>query len=87
MIKPASPYSFRSETTLYIYGPYDGLYWPMLLWSTLLTLLMSGLILGPFASGAPEWASQTAILVAAVAVFVLVCLAETSGPQSDKPSG
>jgi uncharacterized membrane protein len=59
----------------------------MLLLSTLLTLLMSGLILGPFASGAPEWANQTAIFAAAVAVFVLVCLAETLGSQSDKASG
>jgi hypothetical protein len=59
----------------------------MLFWSTLLTLLISGLILGPFASSAPEWAGQTAIFAALVAVFVLVCLAETSGSQSDKPSG
>jgi len=59
----------------------------MLFWSTLLTLVMSGLILGPFGSNAPEWASQTAIFAAVVAVFVLVCLAETSGTQSDKPSG
>jgi hypothetical protein len=58
----------------------------MLFWSTLLTLLMSGLILGPFAGSAPEWASQTAIFAAVVAVFVLVCLVETSGSQSDKPS-
>jgi hypothetical protein len=59
----------------------------MLFWSTLLTLLISGLILGPLASSAPEWASQTAIFAAVVGVFVLVCLAETSGSQSDKPSG
>jgi hypothetical protein len=59
----------------------------MLFWSTFLTLSLSGLILGPFAGSAPEWASQTAIFAAVVAVFVLVCLAETSGSQSDKPSG
>jgi hypothetical protein len=59
----------------------------MLFWSTLLTLLTSGLILGPFGSSAPEWANQTAVFAAAVAVFVLVCLAELSGSQSDKPSG
>jgi formate hydrogenlyase subunit 4 len=87
MIKPASPYSFRSGSSLYIYGHHDGLYWPMLLWSTLLTLLMSGLILGPFGSGAPDWASQTATFAAVVAVFILVCLAEASGARSDKPSG
>jgi hypothetical protein len=59
----------------------------MLFWSTLLTLLMSGSILWPFDSSAPEWASQTAIFAAAVAVFVLVCLAETSGSRFDKPGG
>jgi uncharacterized membrane protein YdjX (TVP38/TMEM64 family) len=58
----------------------------MLFWSTFLTLLLSGLILGPFAGSAPEWASQTATFAAAVAVFVLVCLAEISGSQSGKPS-
>jgi hypothetical protein len=87
MIKLPSSYSFRSGTPHYIYGHHDGLYLPMLFWSTLLTLLMSGSILGPFGSSAPEWASQTAIFSAAVAIFVLVCLAETSGSRSDKPSG
>jgi hypothetical protein len=48
---------------------------------------MSGLILGPLAGSAPDWASQTATFAAVVAVFVLVCLAETAGSHSDKPSG
>jgi hypothetical protein len=69
-----------------MYGHHDGLYLSMLFWSTFLILLTSGLILGPFAGSAPEWASQTAIFAAVVAVFVLICLAETSGSQSGKPS-
>jgi hypothetical protein len=59
----------------------------MLFWSTLFTLVMSGPVLGPFAGNAPEWASQTAVFAMAVAIFILVCLAETSGSQSDKPNG
>ena len=74
-------YSCRSGMPLYIDSHHDGLYLSMLFWCTFLTLLMSGLILVPFAGSAPERASQTAIFAAVVAVFVLVCLAETSGSQ------
>jgi hypothetical protein len=87
MIKPASPYSFHSGNPHYNYGHPNGLYWPMLVWSTLLTLSISGLILGQFGSSAPEWASQIATFAMVVAIFVLVCLAEASGSRSDKPSG
>ena len=80
-------YSCCSGIPLYIYGHPNGLYWPMLFWSTLLTLVISGLILGPLGSSAPEWASQTATFAMVVAIFILVCLAESSGSQSDKPSG
>jgi hypothetical protein len=54
----------------------------MLIW----TALASGLTLGLLSNGAPEWATQTVELVTVVAVFVLVCLAETAESHSDKPS-
>ncbi len=87
MIEPGYRYSCRSGSLLYIYDHHDKLYLLMLFWSTLLTLSTSGLILGPFAGSVPDWASQTATFAAVVAVFVLVCLAETAGSRSDKPSG
>jgi len=58
----------------------------MLIWTALAAALLSGLTLGLLSNGAPEWATQTVELVTVVAVFVLVCLAETAGSRSDKPS-
>jgi hypothetical protein len=58
----------------------------MLIWSALAAALLSGLTLGLLSNGAPEWATQTVELVTVVAVFVLVCLAETAGSRSDKHS-
>ena len=58
----------------------------MLIWSALAAALLSGLTLGLLSNGAPEWATQTVELVTVVAVFVLVCLAETTGSRPDKPS-
>ena len=56
----------------------------MLIWSALVTAVLTGLTLGLFTTGAPEWATQAAELVTVVAVFVLVCLVETNGSRSDK---
>lgn len=56
----------------------------MLIWSTLVTAVLTGLTLGLLTTGALEWATQAAELVTAVAVFVLVCLFETGGARSDK---
>jgi hypothetical protein len=56
----------------------------MLIWSALVTAVLTGLTLGLFTTGAPEWATQAAEMVTVVAVFVLVCLAETGGSSSDR---
>jgi hypothetical protein len=58
----------------------------MLIWSVLVTAMLTGLTLGLFTIGAPEWATQAAELMAIVAVFVLVCLVESGGSRSDKAS-
>jgi hypothetical protein len=58
----------------------------MLIWSALAAALLSGVTLGLLSNGAPEWATQTVELVTVVAVFVLICLAETAGSRSDKPT-
>ncbi len=55
----------------------------MLIWTALAAALLSGLALGLLPNGAPEWATQTIELVTVVAIFVLVCLAETAGSRSD----
>jgi hypothetical protein len=46
----------------------------MLIWSALITAVLTGLTLGLFTTGVSEWATQAAELVTVVAVFVLVCL-------------
>jgi len=56
----------------------------MLIWSALVTAVLTGLTLGLFTTGAPEWATQLAELMTVVAVFVLVCLVETGGSHSDR---
>jgi hypothetical protein len=48
--------------------------------------LLSGLTLDLLSDGAPDWATQTVELLTVMAVFVLVCLVETAGSRSDKPS-
>jgi hypothetical protein len=58
----------------------------MVIWSALVTAVLTGLTLGLFTTGAPEWAMQAAELVTAVAVFVLVCLVESGESQSRKSS-
>jgi len=58
----------------------------MLIWTALAAALLSGLTLGLFTTGAPEWATQAAELLSVVAVFVLICLAETAGSRSDRSS-
>lgn len=58
----------------------------MLIWSVLATALFSGLTFGLLSNGAPEWATQIVELITVIAVFVLVCLVETTGSRSDKPS-
>jgi hypothetical protein len=56
----------------------------MLIWSMLVTAVLTGLTLGLSTTGAPEWVTQAAELMTVVAVFVLVCLFETGGSRSDK---
>jgi FMN phosphatase YigB (HAD superfamily) len=58
----------------------------MLIWTALAAALLSGLTLGLFTNGAPEWATQAAELLTVVTVFVLVCLVETAGSRSDGSS-
>jgi membrane protein implicated in regulation of membrane protease activity len=58
----------------------------MLIWTALAAALLSGLTLGLFTNGAPEWAIQVAELLTVVTVFVLVCLVETAGSRSDRSS-
>lgn len=58
----------------------------MLIWSALATAVLTGLTLGLFTTGAPEWATQAAELITAVAVFVVVCLVESGESRSRKPS-
>ncbi|WP_262299881.1 hypothetical protein [Microvirga sesbaniae] len=58
----------------------------MLIWSVLATAVLTGVTLGLFTTGAPEWATQAAELITAVAVFVLVCLVESGEARSSKPS-
>ncbi|WP_201861399.1 hypothetical protein [Microvirga soli] len=58
----------------------------MLIWTALAAALLSGLALGLLPNDAPEWATQTVELVTVVAVFVLVCLVETTEARSDKSS-
>lgn len=55
----------------------------MLIWSSFLALVASGLMLGFYSGSAPDWAMQIAELVTVVSVFVLICLAETSGSRPD----
>lgn len=54
----------------------------MLIWSALVTAVLTGLTLGLFTTGAPEWAMQAAEFITVVAVFVLICLAESGASRS-----
>ena len=58
----------------------------MLIWSTLVTAVLTGLTLGLFTNGAPEWATQAAEFITVVAVFVLICLVESGESQSREVS-
>ena len=58
----------------------------MLIWSALAKPVLTGVTLGLFTTGAPEWATQAAELITAVAVFVLVCLVESGESRSRKSS-
>ncbi|HEV2558944.1 MAG TPA: hypothetical protein VGU45_09985 [Microvirga sp.] len=51
----------------------------MLMWSAVLALAASLLVLGPLAESVPAWAGEVAMLLIAVSAFVLVCLLETAG--------
>ncbi|MCB5174270.1 MULTISPECIES: hypothetical protein [Microvirga] len=55
----------------------------MLISGTLLALITSGLTL-LFLSDAPAWVTQGAEMIVVLAIFVLVCLVETTGSRSDK---
>jgi len=58
----------------------------VLIWSTLVTAVLTGLTLGLFTNGAPEWATQAAEFITVVAVFVLICLVESGESQSREVS-
>jgi hypothetical protein len=49
----------------------------MLMWSALVALGISILLLGPLSDSTPAWTGEAAIVLLVVAVFVLVCLTES----------
>lgn len=57
----------------------------MLMWSALIALAISVLLLGPFAASTPSWTGEVAILLLVVAVFVLVCLSESERADKTNP--
>ncbi|MPR10466.1 hypothetical protein FS320_26695 [Microvirga tunisiensis] len=61
----------------------------MLMWSTLVTFLLSLLAIGPLRASAPSWLLSGAELAAVISVFALVCFLESSGGNTDRsnPAG
>ncbi len=53
----------------------------MLMWSAVLCLLASLLVLGPLAESVPAWAGEAAMLLTSLSAFVLVCLLESDGSE------
>ena len=57
----------------------------MLMWSTLVALGISILLLGPLSDSTPAWTGEAAIVLLVVAVFVLVCLTESGRADKTNP--
>jgi hypothetical protein len=56
----------------------------MLMWSTVVTFLLSLMATGPLRASAPSWLLSGAELTAVVSVFALVCFLESSGSRTDR---
>ena len=58
----------------------------MLMWSALVALAISVLLLGPLSDSTPSWTGEAAIVLLVVAVFVLVCLDQIGAGRQDEPA-
>jgi hypothetical protein len=61
----------------------------MLMWSIVVTFLLSLVAIGPLRASAPSWLLSGAELAAVISVFALVCFLESSGGNTDcsNPTG
>jgi len=56
----------------------------MVVWSALISFVLSLLALGPLRDTMPSWLQSGAELLAVISLFVLVCLLESGGNNSDR---
>jgi hypothetical protein len=56
----------------------------MFVWSALISFVLSLLALGPLRDTMPSWLQSGAELLAVISLFVLVCLLESGGSNSDR---
>jgi hypothetical protein len=56
----------------------------MLMWGTIVTFLISLVTVGPLRAISPSWLQTCAEFLAAISVFALVCLLESSGSNTDR---
>ena len=56
----------------------------MLMWSTVVTFLLSLVAIGPLRASAPSWLLSGAELAAVISLFALVWLPESSGGNTDR---
>ena len=55
----------------------------MVMWGRVVSLLISLVRVGPLRGISPSWLQTGAELLAAISVFALVCLLESSGNNAD----
>jgi hypothetical protein len=56
----------------------------MLVWSTVVTFLISLVAVGPLREISPSWLQSGAEFLAVISVFALVCLLESSGSNTER---
>jgi len=56
----------------------------MFAWSAIISFVLSLLALGPLRDSMPSWLESGAEVLAVVSLFVLVCLLESGGSNTDR---